>query len=102
METEKPLVITTADAPFHDPADSVDLVIRTADNVDFFVLSGLLSLRSPSSYFRHVLQGNRYTEEKDGFPVFRVEELSTTLRFILLLCYPNGHLPASRPSKMSQ
>ncbi len=91
METDKPAVITTADVPFHDPTDSVDLVIRTADNVDFFVLSGLLSLRSPSSFFRHVLQGNRYTEEKDGFPVFRVEELSTTLRFILLLCYPNGH-----------
>ncbi|KAK0224691.1 hypothetical protein EDD85DRAFT_959408 [Armillaria nabsnona] len=77
METDKPAVITTADAPFHDPADSVDLVIRTADNVDFFVLSGLLSLQSPSSFFPHVLQGNRYTEERDGF--------------ILLLCYPNGH-----------
>ncbi|KAK0434787.1 hypothetical protein EV421DRAFT_1909088 [Armillaria borealis] len=91
METNKPLVITTADAPFHDPTDSVDLVIRTADNVDFFVLSGLLSLRSPSSFFRHVLQGNRYTEERDGYLVLRVEELSTTFRFILLLCYPNGH-----------
>ncbi|PBK93671.1 hypothetical protein ARMGADRAFT_1079963 [Armillaria gallica] len=90
METDKP-VITTTDAPFHDPADCVDLVIRTADNVDFFVLSGLLSLRSPSSFFRHVLQGNRYTEERDGFPVLRVEELSTTFRLILLLCYPNGH-----------
>ncbi|SJL13596.1 uncharacterized protein ARMOST_17042 [Armillaria ostoyae] len=91
METDKPPAITTADAPFHDPTDSVDLVIRTADNVDFFVLSALLSLRSPSSFFRHVLQGNRYTEERDGFPVLRVEELSTTFRFIILLCYPNSH-----------
>ncbi len=91
METDKPLVITTADVPFHDPADSVDLVIRTADNVDFFVLSGLLSLRSPSSFFRNVLQSNRHTEERDGFPVLRGEELSNTFRFILLLCYPNDH-----------
>ncbi|KAK0434782.1 hypothetical protein EV421DRAFT_1988909 [Armillaria borealis] len=89
MEIEaQPTLITTADAPFNDPADSVDLVIRTADNVDFFVLSGLLSLRSPSSFFRHVLQSNRHTEEKDGFPVLEVKEDSDTFRTILLLCYP--------------
>ncbi|KAK0234097.1 hypothetical protein IW262DRAFT_1290988 [Armillaria fumosa] len=79
-----------ADAPFNDPADSVDLVIHTADNVDFFVLSCLLSLRSPSSFFRHVLQGNRYTEERDGFPVLEVKEDSDTFQTILLLCYPHA------------
>ncbi|KAK0185131.1 hypothetical protein F5146DRAFT_987259 [Armillaria mellea] len=80
--------ITTADVPFNDPADSVDLVIRTADNVDFFVLSALLSLRSPSSFFRQVFPGNVDTEERDGFPVLEVEEDSVTFRTILLLCYP--------------
>ncbi|PBK76273.1 hypothetical protein ARMSODRAFT_220302 [Armillaria solidipes] len=90
MEIEaQPTLITTADAPFNDPADSVDLVIRTADNVDFFVLSGLLSLRSPSSFFRHVLQSNRHTEERDGFPVLEVKEDSDTFQTILLLCYPH-------------
>ncbi|KAK0466015.1 uncharacterized protein EV420DRAFT_806458 [Desarmillaria tabescens] len=90
METAvQPSPITTADAPFNDPTDVVDLVIRTTDNVDFFVLSGLLSLRSPSSFFRHALQSNRHTEERDGFPVLRVVEDSTTFRYILLLCYPN-------------
>ncbi|KAK0466011.1 uncharacterized protein EV420DRAFT_1759288 [Desarmillaria tabescens] len=79
---------TTADAPFNDPTDSVDLVIRTADNVDFFVLSALLSLRSPSSFFRQVLQGNKHTEERDGFPVLEVKENSDILRTILLFCYP--------------
>ncbi|SJL13594.1 uncharacterized protein ARMOST_17040 [Armillaria ostoyae] len=79
---------TIADAPFNDPTDNVDLVIRTADNVDFFVLSALLSLRSPSSFFRHALQDNRHTEERDGLPVLRVKEDGATFRFILLLCYP--------------
>ncbi len=79
---------TIADTPFNDPTDNVDLVIRTADNVDFFVLSALLSLRSPSSFFRHALQNNRHTEERDGLPILRVKEDSATFRFILLLCYP--------------
>ncbi|PBK76251.1 hypothetical protein ARMSODRAFT_948028 [Armillaria solidipes] len=88
MEPTQPDNITTADAPFDDPADSVDLVIRTADNVDFFVLSGLLSLKSPSSFFRHVLQSNQHTEERGGLPVLDVKEDSETFRIILLLCYP--------------
>ncbi|KAK0234098.1 hypothetical protein IW262DRAFT_1424820 [Armillaria fumosa] len=79
---------TTANAPFNDPTDNVDLVIRTADNVDFFVLSALLSLRSPSSFFRQVLLGNTNTEERDGFPVLEVKENSDIFRTILLFCYP--------------
>ncbi|PBK93662.1 hypothetical protein ARMGADRAFT_992305 [Armillaria gallica] len=81
--------MTIADPPFNDPADSVDLVIRTADKVDFFVLSGLLSLKSPSSFFRHVLKSSQHTEERDGYPVLEVEEDSDTFRTILLLCYPD-------------
>ncbi len=80
--------ITTADAPFNDPTDSVDLVIRTANNVEFFVLSGLLSLKSPSSFFRHVLQTNQHTEARNGFPVLEVKENSDIFLIILLLCYP--------------
>ncbi|KAG7451922.1 uncharacterized protein BT62DRAFT_926115 [Guyanagaster necrorhizus] len=75
--------------PFNDPNDSVDLVIRTSDNVDDLVLSGLLSLRSPWSFFRHALQSSRHTEERDGLPVLRVEDNSATFRYILLLFYPN-------------
>ncbi|KAK0183680.1 hypothetical protein F5146DRAFT_1082869 [Armillaria mellea] len=88
METTQLRVITTADAPFDDPTDSVDLVIRTADNVDFFVLSALLSLKSPSSFFRHVLQSNQHTEERGGLPVLEVKEDGDTFRIILMLCYP--------------
>ncbi|KAK0209184.1 hypothetical protein DFS33DRAFT_1380656 [Desarmillaria ectypa] len=81
--------MSTAHPLFNDPTDCVDLVIRTADNVDFFVLSGLLSLKSPSSFFRHVLKNSQHTEERDGFPVLEVEEDSDTFQTILLLCYPN-------------
>ncbi|KAK0224695.1 hypothetical protein EDD85DRAFT_1027799 [Armillaria nabsnona] len=79
---------TTADAPFNDPADNVDLVIRTADNVDFFVLGALLSLRSPSSFFRHALKDSRHSEEREGHPVLDVKEDSQTFRNILGFCYP--------------
>ncbi|KAG7451916.1 uncharacterized protein BT62DRAFT_926108 [Guyanagaster necrorhizus] len=88
MQTTQLRNVTTADAPFNDPTDCVDLVIRTVDNVDFFVLSTLLSLRSPSSFFRNVLQDNHHTEERDGFPILEVREDSHTFRSILLLCYP--------------
>ncbi|KAK0183679.1 hypothetical protein F5146DRAFT_989897 [Armillaria mellea] len=81
--------ITITDTPFNDPADSVDLVIRTADNVDFYILSALLSLKSPSSFFRNVLKNSQHTEERDGFPVLEVKENSDTFRTILLLCYPD-------------
>ncbi|PBK76261.1 hypothetical protein ARMSODRAFT_948042 [Armillaria solidipes] len=79
---------TIADAPFNDPADNVDLVIRTADNVDFFVLGALLSLQSPSSFFRHALKDSRHTEEREGLPVLDVKEDSQTFRDILRFCYP--------------
>ncbi|PBK93678.1 hypothetical protein ARMGADRAFT_992322 [Armillaria gallica] len=101
MEIEaQPALITTAGAPFNDPTDSVDLVIRTADNVDFFVLSGLLSLRSPLSFFRHALQSNRHTEERDGFPVLEVKEDSDTFRTILLLCYPHENIQIESIEKL--
>ncbi len=80
--------ITNADAPFNDTSDLADLVIRTTDNVDFFVHRVLLSLKSPSSFFRHVLEGSHHTEEKDGLPVLEVKEDSGTFKTVLLLCYP--------------
>ncbi|SJL13604.1 uncharacterized protein ARMOST_17050 [Armillaria ostoyae] len=80
--------ITRADALFNDASDFADLVIRTADNVDFFVHKVLLSLKSPSSFFRHVLESSHHTEEKDGLPVLEVKEDSRMFRTVLLLCYP--------------
>ncbi|KAK0234103.1 hypothetical protein IW262DRAFT_1258450 [Armillaria fumosa] len=80
--------IIRAEAPFNDASDLADLVIRTTDNVDFFVHRVLLSLKSPSSFFRHALEGSRHTEERDGLPVLEVKEDSSTFRKVLLFCYP--------------
>ncbi|KAK0500992.1 hypothetical protein EDD18DRAFT_1348432 [Armillaria luteobubalina] len=80
--------IIRAEAPFNDASDLADLVIRTTDNVDFFVHRILLSLKSPSSFFRHALEGSRYTEERDGLPVLEVKEDSIVFRKVLLFCYP--------------
>lgn len=88
MDTTNLPTVTVADPPFNDPSDCADVVIRTADNVDFFVLKALLSLNSPSSFFRHALQASRHTEERDGLPVLEVKEDSSTFRTILLFCYP--------------
>ncbi|KAK0434791.1 hypothetical protein EV421DRAFT_1740631 [Armillaria borealis] len=85
-----PYPITTTDPLFNDPTNDVDLVIRTADNVEFFVLSVLLTLRSPSSFFRHALKDSQDTEKRlrTGYPVLGVKEDSQTFRDILLFCYP--------------
>ncbi|SJL13621.1 uncharacterized protein ARMOST_17067 [Armillaria ostoyae] len=88
MDTTNLPTITIAGPPFNDPSDGADVVIRTTDNVDFFVLKALLSLNSPSSFFRHALQASYHTEEKDGLPVLEVKEDSSTFRTILFLCYP--------------
>ncbi len=82
--------ITMTDPPFNDASDLADLVIRTSDKVDFFVHRAFLLLRSPSSFFRHVLEGSHHTEEKGGLPVLEVNEDSTTFKVILLFCYPYG------------
>ncbi|KAK0434807.1 hypothetical protein EV421DRAFT_1276687 [Armillaria borealis] len=88
MDTTSLPTITIADPPFNDPSDCADVVIRTADNVDFFVLKALLSLNSPSSFFRHALQASHHTEERDGLPVLEVKEDSSTFRTLLFFCYP--------------
>ncbi|KAK0466012.1 uncharacterized protein EV420DRAFT_806433 [Desarmillaria tabescens] len=88
MNNTEQLSITIADPPFNDASDLADLVIRTSDNVDFFVHRAFLSLRPPSSFFRHALDGSHHTEEKDGLPVLEVIEDSATFKFILLFCYP--------------
>ncbi|KAK0465999.1 uncharacterized protein EV420DRAFT_1709658 [Desarmillaria tabescens] len=85
MDTNESSTITLTKSPFNN-ASEADLVIRTADNVDFFVLKALLSLKSPTSFFRHVLEP--HTSERSDLPVLKVKEDSDTFRIMLFFCYP--------------
>ncbi|KAK0224687.1 hypothetical protein EDD85DRAFT_236755 [Armillaria nabsnona] len=71
--------ITITDPPFNDASDLADLVIRTSDKVDFFVHRAFLLLRSPSSFFRHVLEGSHPTEEKSDLPVLELLSVGMAL-----------------------
>ncbi|KAG6328099.1 hypothetical protein ID866_10990 [Astraeus odoratus] len=72
---------------------SADVILRSADNVDFRVFKLFLSLASP--FFETLFelpQSNKETkadvEVQDGLPVITVTEDSKTLDSLLRFCYP--------------
>ncbi|KAK2462754.1 hypothetical protein APHAL10511_005272 [Amanita phalloides] len=77
-----------AQTPFDASAYS-DVILRSVDNIDFFVIEGLLRLVSP--VFNTTLSSNRVSalhEKKNDRPVFSVAEDSETLHHILSSIYP--------------
>jgi len=82
--------ITDASAPFDNP--DADVILRSADNVDFRAFKSFLSYASP--FFKgmfalpQVLEGDNSNEIRDGLPVVRVMEGGQTLERLLMLCYP--------------
>jgi hypothetical protein len=88
METSR-----NADIPF-SPSSShaVDVIIRSSDDVDFYVMKGLLTLSSPD-FFGTMFSLPRPKENiqsQGGLQIVPVTEESTTLRALLLSCYPRG------------
>ncbi len=80
---------STAEYPFNEEhSELADIVIRSADSVDFFVLKALLSIGSKSSFFGHLLADSQPTETRNDLPVLDLPESSAVLRIVLLLCYP--------------
>ncbi|KAJ3495753.1 hypothetical protein NLJ89_g10578 [Agrocybe chaxingu] len=75
---------TTAEAPFDSP-ERADVVLRSSDKVDFYVLKAFLAFSSP------VLR-DKFAESSSStqglHPVFSVKAGSGALRVVLLLCYP--------------
>ncbi|KAJ8590284.1 hypothetical protein M405DRAFT_720727, partial [Rhizopogon salebrosus TDB-379] len=74
-----------AQAPFdnHD----CDIILRSTDGVDFHVFKLILSLVSP--VFKDMFTLPQTDLQPDvSVPVIPVAECSTTLRSLLLLCYP--------------
>ncbi|KAM6497176.1 hypothetical protein JOM56_007649, partial [Amanita muscaria] len=79
--------------PF-DASAKADVILRSSDSVDFFVLKAILSLASP--VFDHmfsITQGSNTNEAKSGLPVVDLAEDSTTLYSLLLLLYPYAKKP---------
>jgi hypothetical protein len=84
------LAIVDADAPY-DPTAFADTIIRTSDNLHFYVLGNFLGY--VSQVFRDLSDLNRgaaveQNEKKDGYPVIPLLDDSATLRFLLDLIHP--------------
>ncbi|KAI1781770.1 hypothetical protein LXA43DRAFT_628188 [Ganoderma leucocontextum] len=86
------LPLCVASAPFDDPSKA-DIVLRSSDNVDFYVFGCILAIASPE-VFAPMLSLPQPVESPsaDGvdkeLPIVDVSETSSTLRPILELCYP--------------
>lgn len=85
---------TIAQTPFNNEAGNADLILRTSDQVDFYVHK--LLLRMASSFFTDMF--TVACEEKStqpvmssrtpSLPVVDVQESSSTINSILRICYP--------------
>ncbi|KAF8639092.1 hypothetical protein AX17_001737 [Amanita inopinata Kibby_2008] len=76
--------------PFDSSAEA-DVILRSSDHVDFFVLEAFIRFASP--VFKDMILSNRGLETdkrevKNGLPIIRVDEDHQTLRRLLLLIYP--------------
>ncbi|KAM6497234.1 hypothetical protein JOM56_007707 [Amanita muscaria] len=74
-------------------SDDADIVLRSSDGVDFYVISALLRYVSP--VFKDMFSWSRSDndEKKDNLPVVPVGEDSGTLRFLLDTIYPYEEEP---------
>ena len=89
MISQSPAIVD-ADSPY-DPTAFADTIIRTSDNVHFYILGNFLSY--VSQVFRDLFDLNRgaaveQNEKKDGYPVIPLLDDSATLRFLLDLIHP--------------
>ncbi|KAI0260784.1 hypothetical protein BC834DRAFT_510054 [Gloeopeniophorella convolvens] len=85
-----------AGPPFRDIVPGLTVILRTSDNVDFFVLKPVLA--TVSVVFRDMFElpditpGNATVSEANGqrlgLPLIEVTEASGTVGVLLRLCYP--------------
>ncbi|KAM6497194.1 hypothetical protein JOM56_007667 [Amanita muscaria] len=82
-----------AEKPF-DASAKADIILRSFDSVDFFVLKTILSLAS--LVFDDMFSGAREgTEMNNGLPIVDLAEDSDTLYNLLLLVYPYAKDPTN-------
>ena len=78
-DTEKPFI--DAEKPF-DSSGKADMILRSTDRIDFYVLRGLIGFVTPA--FDSVSS----TSQKNGLPILDIEEDSAILRQLLSLIHP--------------
>ncbi|KIL69205.1 hypothetical protein M378DRAFT_21413 [Amanita muscaria Koide BX008] len=80
----------------YNPTLAADIVLRTSDDVDFYVIGPFLRFVSPVFMDMYTLNHGPAAEEnekKDGRPLIRLEEDSRTLRLLLDTIYPYAKDP---------
>ncbi|KAI0300123.1 hypothetical protein B0F90DRAFT_1817721 [Multifurca ochricompacta] len=85
-----------AGPPFHDILPDLTVILRSSDNVDFFVLKPVLA--KVSAVFKDLFElpdittedtsSLKVDDQRRGLPLIEVTEVSCTLNIILRLCYP--------------
>ena len=78
-----------AGSPYDSAAPSADIIIRSSDLINFYVLKAFLSYVSP--FFKNMFDvvSTTTSELMNGFPVIAVAETSETIRLLLDFIYPH-------------
>ncbi|KIL69192.1 hypothetical protein M378DRAFT_157426 [Amanita muscaria Koide BX008] len=87
---------STNASPPYNPSLAADVVLRTSDDVDFYVIGPFLRFVSPvfvDMYTPNHGPAAEENEKKDDRPLIRLEEDSGTLRLLLDTIYPSEKAP---------
>ncbi|KAF8986377.1 hypothetical protein BDQ17DRAFT_1492878 [Cyathus striatus] len=85
MAPDTPADVQVAAGPF-DNENGADLIIRSSDNVQFYVHKLILSLAS--SFFRDMFSLPQNGDHNGSLSMLEMSEASSTVDKILRLCYP--------------
>ncbi|KIM44459.1 hypothetical protein M413DRAFT_24954 [Hebeloma cylindrosporum] len=85
METPR-----SADSPFDPASHTPDVILRSSDNVDFYVMKSFLAFSSPDFFAAmfSLPQTQHDIPSPSGLHIVPVAEDSKALRILLLQCYP--------------
>jgi hypothetical protein len=86
MASTEEIATARAQAPFDDR--NCDIILRSANGVNFHVFKLILSLVSPVFKDMFALPQSESRSDVSSVPVIAVPESSTTIESLLLLCYP--------------
>jgi len=92
MPASPTLSATSLTAPFDNPAKA-DVVLRSSDNWDFYVLKAFFSFSSPifEGLFGEGNMPDEMTTDFRPLPVVRLTEDAVTLKLLVIFCYPIPH-----------